>query len=227
MIIWPKKILKPQKLSVDLAPRSLRTSAASSGFTQVVSNSAGIWRAEFNDVPIYSPSMILLWRAIANQAEGMLNPIVIPVFEDYTRIPLPLELTSKNPYPNEVTHDDDMEHDDDTLYEGNYVEVRVAENALTGATTLTVLLVSGSELQPGQRFSIDNKLYEINSITSQNGQDYVLKIRPPLREDVDLNQELNFDNPTCEVRLASDNEMWLPLNFNQHSFPTINFIENV
>ena len=226
MIIWPKKVLKPQKLSVDIAPRSLRTASASSGFTQVVSNSAGIWRAEFSEIPVYSPSMILLWRAISNQAEGMLNPIVIPAFEDWTRIPVPLEF-SKNPYfDNSVSYDDGMSFDDESFYENGFIKVQVISGATVGQTQLSVYQTEGRGLEPGQRFSIGTKLYEIKAISSQDGPNYMLKIMPPLREAVNSDVELNFDYPVCEVRLASDNEMWLPLNFNQHSFPTVNFIEN-
>lgn len=221
MIIWPKEILKPQKISVDIAPRSLRSTSSSSGFMQVVSNSAGIWRAEFSEIPIYTPEMVKLWRAISNKAEGMLNSILMPVFECYDRIPAPV---SQQEFENKyVFHDDDTTHDDETPFESQFVEVVTTQEAVAGDVVLNIEIIASKELEPGQRFSIDNRLYEINTVVS----DTQIKVRPPLRENVEIGKELNFDSPVCEMKLATDNEMWLPLNFNRQSFPTIRFIESL
>jgi len=225
-IQWPEKLLKPQSVQADVAPRNLRGPTATNGFAQVVSNSAGLWRVVFENVPVYTREMIKTWRAIASFADGQANAILIPVY-DWDRAPLNSGLTRQSFCANvdNVTHSDNSGFSDGSFYAQGYIDVRVAEAAGIGSTTLSVTKISSADLEPGQRFSITGRLYEIKSITSQTATTATIKLSLPLRESVDTYNYLDFARPRLKVRLASDNEMHLPLNFNRQGFKSLEFIE--
>lgn len=225
-IFWPWETLKPQSIMVDISPRNLRGPSAQSGFTQVVSNSAGLWKVTFYNIPVYSASMIRLWRSISNYAEGQLNDIIIPVW-DYPRAPIPNGVIYSDFFDNSIPHDSDAFFDDDEGYENTLISVDAAANASIGATSLSLTKNFSGDLEPGHRFSVNYKLYEIRTVESQTASTASITIRPPLREAIVSGDPIIFDYPTMKVRLASDNEMQLPLNFNQQSFQTVNFIESL
>lgn len=221
---WPKDILKPQSFAIDINHRSLRGPTSASGFTQVISNSAGIWKASFSDIPVYSQSMIKLWRAIDALAEGQLNPFYIPCWE-FRRAPLPTGVTEIT--EQETPHDDDVLFEDDTPYVGNINDLTVLEGAVSGSTTIKLLKVTDALIEPPNRFSINGRLYQITRIIEQTETEVSVNILPPLREPLLIGDIAEFDFPWLRVRLASDNEMNLPLNFDHDSFPTVNFIEDL
>lgn len=228
-IIWPTKLLKPQEISVDIAPRSLRSPTASNGFGQVVSNSAGMWRAVFSRIPVYTNSMIRAWRGIANQAEGQLNPIVIPIW-DFPRSPLYNDTC--NAYPG-VPHSDGSPFSDGSLYASTLTEFRT--EGVSSGVTVTVNKEVPATLEPGHRFSVRllvageyrYNTYEINRIVSQDDTTAQFIVRPPLRNSIPDDTRLEFDFPVLQVKLATDNEMFLPLDLNRRSFPSVNFYEDV
>ena len=54
-----------------------------------------------------------------------------------------------------------------------------------------------------------------------------MTVRPPFREAFSIGDKLEFDLPRIKVKLASDTAMALPLNFNQQSFPQLDFVEDL
>lgn len=228
LIIWPTNLLKPQTISVDIAHRNLRGPSAPSGFTQVVSNSAGIWRATFSDIPVYNKEMIKAWRAIDTLAEGMLNPISIPVW-DYPRSPGSADDYGRNirDFSTSLPHSDGTYFSDDAGYVGSFSTAKVNATASTGAVTVVINKVTPFSVEPGQRFSINHRLYQIRTVTSQSSNIATVTVRPPLREALNVGDVVEFNYPRLRVRLVSDEAMYLPLNFNQQSFPSLDFIEDV
>ena len=225
MIIWPWRVLKPQTLSVDIAPRSLRSPSATSGFTQATSNSSGLWVATFEKIPVYSSDMILIWRSIANRAEGMLNPIAMPIY-DFAQAPLTSGFTERDLWNNGVPFSDGATFSDGGLFETTLINIQtITTDYAIGTSQISVTKTVSNTLQEGQRFSVNFKLYEIKEIVSQNSTTATFKITPNLRETILAGTHLEFDYPTVAMRLATDNEMKLPLNFNKQSFPNIKLIE--
>lgn len=230
VIYWPGNILKPQTVSVDIAHRNLRSSTAASGFTQAVSNSAGIWRVTYSDIPVYTKEMIKLWRAIDTLSEGMLNSISIPVWD------LPRSPGSTDNYGNNVAnivkshvpHSDGTLFDDLSGYQSSYTDIRINVSASVGATTVSMIKNAPNvSIEPGQRFSVNDRLYQIQKVVSQTNTTATVIVRPPLRESMTIGNRCEFDLPRVRVRLLNDNAMFLPLNFNQQSFPPLDFIEDV
>jgi len=229
-IIWPWKLLKPQSISVDIAHRNLRSPSAANGFTQVVSNSAGLWKVSFASVPAYSQDMIKCWRAIDTLAEGQLNPISIPVY-DWPRSPSSTDNYGRNLYDfytSHTFHSDGSSFGDGSGYVSSYTNVISASNGTIGGTTISVIKNAPTvTLEPGQRFSINDRLYQIRTISSQTATTATMTVRPPFRETFSIGDRLEFDMPRVRVKLLNDSAMALPLNFNQQSFPSLDFIEDL
>ncbi len=227
-ILWPKKILKPQNIELDITPRNLRGPTNSSGFAQVVSNSAGMWNGYFDAVPVYNRSMILLWRTIFQLAEGQLNAIRLPIW-DKLRAPLPSGATVDDLSASGVPHSDDEFFSDGSGYISTITDVETSTNVEIGEVELTITKTVSGDIESGQRFSVEtndvSRLYQVGLISAQDDTSATFKFLPPAREPFPIGTSLNFDCPLIDVRLADDREMRLPLNFNRQSFPTVSFIE--
>lgn len=227
-IVWPCDVLVPRNVAVDPAFRSLSGPSAVSGFTQAVASDAGIWKAVFDGIPVHDAfggSLVQLWRAIAVQVEGRLNPILICV-HDIERKPYPAGISDAD-LRIAVPHSDDTVFGDDTGYLSSVIDVSLSAPAQVRATTLEVTKSLSGDLEPGHRFSMGERLYQVRSVTSQDGGSATIKIWPPLREGWGAGARLEFDRPVLRVRLASDKEMDLPLELGRWSFPSVNFIEDL
>jgi hypothetical protein len=227
-VVWPCDVLVPRNVAVDPAFRSLSGPSAVSGFTQAVASDAGIWKAVFDGIPVHDAfggSLIQLWRAIAVQAEGRLNPILISV-HDIERKPFTIGLSDAD-LKGEVPHSDDALFDDGAGYVSSVIDVSLLSDATIRSTMLNVIKALSGDLEPGHRFSIGERLYQVRSVVAQDAVTATIKIWPPLREAWHAGSRLEFDRPVLRVRLASDKEMDLPLELGRWSFPTVNFIEDL
>ncbi|WP_026227238.1 hypothetical protein [Hoeflea sp. 108] len=227
-IIWPCSRLVPRNISVDPASRTMAGPASVSGFTQVVASDAGLWKATYEEIPVRDAQgigLVQLWRAIAVQAEGRLNPILICV-HDIERKPFPIGLSDAD-LKGEVPHSDDALFDDGAGYVSSVIDVSLLSDATIRSTMLNVIKALSGDLEPGHRFSIGERLYQVRSVVAQDAVTATIKIWPPLREAWHAGSRLEFDRPVLRVRLASDKEMDLPLELGRWSFPTVNFIEDL
>lgn len=220
-IRWPWSVLPPRNLSVDIAPRNLAGPSSVSGKTQVVSSDAGLWKISLEQIPVVSDDSIKTFRAIDTLLEGRLNAIVVPISRFYQ--PVHPDADTLGLY-DPVPHSDGATFSDGTGYVGGSIKVTAAHDAAVRATSLGVLVSYGGDIQPGQHFSLNERLYRIRTFDPASG---AMTFRPPLRDAVTTGTELNFDDPVCRVRLASDDAMNLPLGFGRWSFPTVNFVEDV
>lgn len=226
-IVWPH-LLQPRNTSVDPVYRSLSGPTAVSGFSQVVASDAGLWKATFDTIPVYDMngrSLTKLWRAIGGLAEGRLNSLLIPICEAGRR-PVPAGSVDDDINVS-VPHSDGTYFSDGSGYVTQYTEVVTTAGAAVRATTLVLAKPAVTELEPGQRFSIGERLYQIKSVTEQDDTSATVKIWPPLREFVGVGAQLEFDRPVLRVRLATDSEMDLPLEYGRWSFPSVNFLEDL
>lgn len=218
---WPIGVLTPENLQVDIAPRSLAGPASVSGKSQVVSSDAGIWKATLENFGVIDDQRVLAWRGISTLLEGRLTPILVPITRLYQPIPGGAE---EGGLYDTVPHGDETPFDDGAEYQGGVIDVTAAMGAPVRAVSMPVDVNVAGVVQPGQHFSVEERLYRVRSFDVDTGE---LTFRPPLREAVDAGVRLEFDDPVCRMRLATDNEMDLPLAQNFWGFPTINFIEDV
>ncbi|MGX9144975.1 hypothetical protein [Mesorhizobium sp. 128a] len=220
-IRWPEDVLRVQNVAFDLDSRSLAGPASISGATQVISSSAGIWKATFGSVIVKSRQAVLAHRAVAALLDGRMGSILIPLCRAYQ--PVPAGAVAAGLY-DEVPHSDLAFFDDDTGYVGTVIDVVAAANAAARATTLMVTVNYAGDVQPGQHFSISERLYRIRTFDAVTG---TMTIRPPLREAVTAGGRLEFDSPICRMRLLNDGGMDLELAMRKWGTPSVQFVEDL
>lgn len=221
-IRWPVHVLAPRTVSFDVAPRTLAGPSSISGATQVVSSSAGLWKATFADIVIAKEQHTLAWRAISALLEGRLGTILVPLCRGYQPVPSGAD----NLY-DAVPHSDDAFFSDDSGYVGRVIDVQLTGAITKGATAATVSVGYADTLQPGQHFSLGERLYRLKSVKYTSDTAAAITFTPPAREAAGIGDYLEFDDPVVKMRLASDSEMDLSLDMRRFATPTVNFIEAV
>lgn len=221
-IRWPVQVLPPRRVAFDIAPRSLSTPANVYGIGQVVAQDAGIWRATLGDIHVRGSSAVVTYRGIATMLEGRVGTILVPLCRGYQPVP-----DGVDPSVPAVPHSDGAFFSDGSGYASSTIDIVTSGSAALRATTLSVSITYAGTLEPGQHFSIGERLYRIKSVEYASASTATLTIRPPLREAVASGVHLEFDDPVCRMRLASDTEMDLSLDMRRFSNPTVNFIEDL
>lgn len=219
---WPEKVLRPRDVAFDIAPRSLAAPSSVSGNTQVVASDAGIWKVSFGGVVVTSRTEVLAWRGVAASLEGRLTPILVPFCRGYQPVP-----TDSDGLYDTVPHSDDSPHDDDTEYQGQVIDVTLASSPAVRAVSANITIGYADTIQPGQMFSLGERMYRLKTVVYTSDTAAAITFRPPLREAATSGDRLELDDPVVRCRLASDDEMDLPLDGRRRALPTVNFIEDV
>ncbi len=220
--IWPIDTLPPRHIQADPVGVSISGTAAISGFVQATASDAGAWLVRLGEFPVLTKQKVLLWRSLAALFDGRLNPVLVQI-ADHDRPPFP----GSEIIAGSIAHSDGTLFSDDTGYHQPLIIVDVQANAALRATQIQLNAISASDLLSGQRFSIGERFYEIKKIVSKVGNIYTVDLRIPLREAIVAGQRAEFDRPVCKLRLASDDQMNLPLDFNRWGFPSITLFEDV
>jgi len=220
--LWPIESLSPREFSLQLSARTLAGPSSISGVAQVVASDAGIWRLTLGSIPVVDERRVLLWRSLSALAEGRMDSFLVPITRFYQ--PYAAEWASHyEPTP----HSDVTPFSDGSEYEGAVIDVALASNIPVRGATATIAIHTAHEIQPGQHFSIGERLYRIRTIEKTGEGAATITFRPPAREAATIGAMLEFDQPICRMRLASDNEMDLALDYGRWAFPSVIFIEDV
>lgn len=222
--LWPLGVLSPRNPFFEIASRSLSGPPSVSGRTQVIASDAGIWKVTFDQVPVVDEQKVHAWRGICMLMEGRLNPILVPYTRRYQPVPTGAEEAGLfDPVP----HSDTAFFSDGSGYVGQVIDVTLAGSVALRAVSATINVAYAGLLQPGQHFSIGERLYRLKTVVYVSEGSAAITFRPPLREPATSGTRLEFDNPVCRMKLASDAEMDLPLDYYLYGFPTVNFVEDV
>ena len=219
-IRWPETVLRPQSVAFDIAPRTLAGPTSVSGLAQIVASDAGIWKAKFGAVMLRNTTHVLMWRAIDNLLEGRLGTILVPLCRGYQPAP-----AGSDALYDSVPHSDDTYFDDDSGYTGGVIDVTLSADAAVRATSASINIGYADTLQPGQHFSIGERLYRLRAVIYTAPTTADITFRPPLREAATTGTSLNFDDPVCRMRLVDDSQMALDLAHRRFADVSVNFIE--
>lgn len=222
-IRWPIGVLPARSVAFDIAPRNLSAPANIYGVSQVVGQDAGIWRATLGDIVVRNRAAVIVFRGIATELEGRLGKILVPLCRGYQPLPDGATASASKPLP----HSDGTFFSDGSGYVTNLSSVTLAANAPLRATTLSISIALSGPIEPGQHFSIGERLYRVKAASYISPTTATLTIRPPLREPALAGSDLNFDDPVCRMRLATDTEMDLSLEMRRFGNPTVNFVEDL
>lgn len=216
---WPCEVLKARNIAFNLNERTLGTSPSVSGFTQVVASGPPIWTATLGEIDIRTKEQRLAFKALGTLLQGRLNTIRVPMCMG--------DQPTVSGYPADtVPYSDETTFDDDTEFYHSAMSVFSSGAASAGSVNISVIAHLIGDIQAGQHFSVDERLYRITGVTNNGSGNYDLSVWPPLRVAIPDGEFLEFDNPTCRMRLATDQEMALELIGRRFSTRTVNFIED-
>jgi hypothetical protein len=198
----------------NLEPRSRSGGESLDGQEQVVVSPSIRWRAE-GTIRVQNTDQVLTYRAFLARARGRANTVLVPV-------------CGRRSPGTVVGSIFDSGYGFDSGFGFSSTETPLAivvSLALQTASTLFVTF-GGSILKPGMMFSTPSyDLHIITNVLDQDVDDWEIAIEPPLRTGLSGDTPLEFDNPVCEMRLASDDSGALNLELNRFAKPTLSFVE--
>lgn len=228
-ILWPDCKLLAADVSIVPAYRSLRGSANAYGAMQVVSSDAGIWKGTLANIDLHQRAgaqKILLWDAMAGLLAGQQNAVLLPVPVNRRR-PLPADVVDADVGGDgDIPFSDGATFSDGSGYRNTWIDVTVAASAALRATSVTLTKTACGTIEPGMRFSIGERLYQIKSVASQSASSADVTINFPLREAVAAGERCNFARPVVRMKLATDSEMDILLVMRRRASATVNFVED-
>lgn len=206
--VWPATLLPVQ---VMFHPDIPSQSGGPTTLTneQVVLSSPGRWKAEMS-VPVRTSVVtprprdrLLAQRAMTAWFKGRSNGVYIGPF-DAANAPSGIAGAGVGPITG-ITHSDGSLFSDGSGYSQPRNIGYPAVEVLTGALTIVVTMQTPYGLEAGQYFGFGvSELYLIDSSTTDDDGNLVLTFWPPMRSDHDTDEALKIDDPTCLMRLASD-----------------------
>ncbi|MEH6721289.1 MAG: hypothetical protein V7704_20620 [Aurantimonas endophytica] len=222
-LLFPVGALRPQSIDFNLTPQNTRGATSLTGGSQVIASSAGLWTATVRGIRVYGRDNLLLWRTLEARLEGTLNPILIPVCQG-----------NRQPYPavqpiayGGIPHGDGTSFSDGSGYYQRAIDASLLFSVPRGAVQAWINVTVGGDLEPGQYFSLGERLYRIKSIEKVSGAASFVKFWPTAREAAPAGTRVEFDKPHCKMRLRSDDGMALATEMNKRANPTIELQEDL
>lgn len=206
LFTWPYRLLTPGPQSTRLVGNVIDGGQALSGFSTTASFSGGgFWRTELSDIGLDDPDQILAARAWSAHLDGGAQVFVMPLW-DLGFAPRPwagrARLGGGRPAPAAAG---DWFGWEASLGEPLIV-ASLAADADQSDVQVVIHLARGAGLLAGQHFSLNHaewgwRTYRIARVVSQDSDDYTVRIRPPLREDVLSGMAVEFDVPRNVMKL--------------------------
>jgi hypothetical protein len=189
--------LRPAQILANPVPFTRSGGRSLGGIERVTRTDRGWWSIAYKSVLLQDATSRRLWAATRTSVNGMAESIVLPVWS----------------------------HDVNGADTGIVVTMGVA--ASLGDTQVTLELGSGIDDLAGVRFSYNNALYETGVAIDVYDDQWLVPIFPALRADIAADAALEFNLPTCLVKLASDREMDMSLTAGMVDRADVSFLEDV
>lgn len=230
---WPP-LLKTESLVFAPSLQSKSGGITTTGNEQVVVSSAGRWVASaVFFVGHYiggtrAQDSVILWRAMLARLQGRSNPVLFGP-SDSGNTPASVAGTS---YGGQTTFDDGATFDDGTEFDQAQTPALVVGNQPNGSTSVVVDMLAGHSPEPGQYFSVSERMFLINTaelsddqMTGEVSRRWNLTFWPPVREPLIDGTVAEFDDPVCKMRFAADNTAALQMKALYQSSPSADFVE--
>ncbi|MCK1503858.1 hypothetical protein [Bradyrhizobium sp. 18] len=236
-IDFPRALLREKAHSWNLVGVAATPGQTAVSFAPIVrSDGGGIWTCSMSDISLSGGNGLrgkdrqklttLLWRAVRQIADGGVTPLVVPR-NDALFLPWPAGVARAAGI--DIPHSDGALFSDGSGYYQSIIDITAAAAALR-ATSLDITINYAGELMGGESFSIEHetmgwRVYEIATVSMDDGVAGTITFMPPLREAIPANTQLEFDRPRCVMRLAKTSSMDLsvqPWTFNSAS---VDFVE--
>lgn len=227
-VIFPAKKLPAMKAMFHPSLVSRSGGVSIAGSEQIVTSGAGRWIGKLSFQVAFGlgsgriQDTVLIWRAILAQLQGRTNILVVGPFDSGNT---PAYIAGNELSAVSATFSDGAAFSDGSEFATAQTPAGVVGAVATGATALTVDMLAGHTPEPGQYFSVNNRLFLIQTATAGSGNQWDLSVWPPAREAIGDGASAEFDDPVCMMRLASDVDGQIDFSAYYYSEPTINLVE--
>jgi hypothetical protein len=126
-----------------------------------------------------------------------------------------------------VPHSDGAPFSDGSEYVQGNIYVETADLATIGETTIQLRSIVSADDLVGVRFSHHHALYETGPAIDIDGDVWTVPVFPAIRENIPAGTQLEFDEPTCLVRMSEDASMDIDFNIDRFTRPSVAFVEAV
>lgn len=224
VIVWPRCILRPQQMAVNLVPFTRSGGATLGGVTPAYRTDLGFWSIDYMNVILRNRSrdQWRTWQAIRQKLGGRSGLIAVPV---RSGLSAPYASGAFEAAPK-VSHSDGSTFSDGAMYAQSAISVKTVGATAIGATTIRMRIINAEQNLVGVRFSFNHALYETGPLLGIDGDVWELPISPTVRELIPDGSDLEFDQPTCLCHLAEDRGMDVTQEaIARTSYPMVRFFE--
>lgn len=224
-IDWPSSLLVPSRTLINDVPFTRGGGRSLGGRERVVRTDKGHWRITLGGILVHSVAQRRTWEAIRTALSGRAGLISVPAWSFDTAPWSESQAWSEQLAPVLSDHSDGSPFSDGSHYSQGHIHVEAAATAPVGSSTIKLRRVAAADDLVGVRFSYKHALYKTGPVTSLAGDVWTVSLFPSIRQEIPADAVLNFDLPTCLVRLEEDNGMDIEFNINRNVRVDVNFVE--
>ncbi len=229
MIFWPD-ILAPQSVTIQAQGASRSAGRSIGGVERVTLVDAGWWTARIAFPRLKTPIHVAEYRGLLARLRGRSGTVLAPFF-DCRHTPGGLQaFADPDGYANAygaggVPFDDDATFDDGALWGAQVVAAKLDLAVAAQATEAYINVISAHSIRPGHYFSIGYRAYVVCEVLAVAGTQHRVTFWPPAREAAAALAEVQFDRPSCVMRLAADDGAWPDLQLLRFASPVLDLVE--
>lgn len=208
--IWPTHQFTPKTQKWQLRGAAKSGGASIGGVVQATRvDGGGYWLLELGEIKLMSADQLRAWRAWEMIVDNGATPVVFKMCDPRQRPDVIVGgVLAKAHF---VTHSDGMKFSDGSTYASVPINAFIATAAPLRATTIEVD-IDNVALRGGEHFSIDHpayshRLYRVRTVEHIDGARHRITFRPPLREAVAPGERVDFNNPSCVMRIIDGDQM--------------------
>lgn len=203
---WPGDLLPGRVIDPNPVPFTRSGGRTLGGKERPYRTDKGYWTFRYG-FQLSSRAQRRAWNAIRTQVSGRSGLIVLPVWS-WDTAPYASGAIEGDDYS---THSDGSPFSDGTVYRQGSISIRSADNVAIGATSMRLQILEAEDDLAGVRFSFNHALYETGPGSSA-GNIWTVELFPAVRAPIPAGSDLEFNLPTCLVRLENDRGMDVSMN---------------
>jgi len=225
-------VFRPAVMDAWIDARSISGGVTVTGDEQVIGLGMGLWRVTAAGIPIKTRADALEYRRFVAALDGRANTTLVPFLEkgrapwgkDAHGRTISMSFFSRGwlaagEVPNLIS----------ASLSGSYTGQQAAVTIQMSPSTVTMFgtayPLTPSAPSAGNVFSVNNRAHIISQVAAEVGANlYSVLIRPPLKEAM-TDPPIDFVNPVCEMRLATDEQARFALQGLRLGSMALEFIE--
>jgi hypothetical protein len=217
---WPHGLLAPRHYSSGLDPQE--TPEERMSLTGRLTNGAvpglGIWRPKLVEIPVHQSLNLEVYEGFVAQLHGRDLAVLLP-FYHYGKYP-------KASDPSRMIFSNGQTFEGGAGFFASGTTALIAKKADAGGVFVSIKKVSCGKIRPGHAFSVGWHLYQVRFVQEQDDAAATVQIRPELRADVFIRDEVEFVRPVVMSTIVNGEAFNAEMQFGRYAAPSLQFIEN-